>query len=47
MHDVDGYTHEDIGRTLGISSGTSKAQLFRARGKLRLALKEFEGEWVK
>jgi RNA polymerase sigma-70 factor (ECF subfamily) len=47
MHDVEGYTHEDIGRTLGISSGTSKAQLFRARGKLRLALKEFEGAWVK
>jgi RNA polymerase sigma-70 factor (ECF subfamily) len=47
MHDVEGYTHEEIGAALGISSGTSKAQLFRARGKLRRALKEFEGEWVK
>src|SRR5690606_19261704 len=47
MHDVEGYTHEEIGTALGISSGTSKAQLFRARGKLRIALKEFEGEWVR
>jgi RNA polymerase sigma-70 factor (ECF subfamily) len=47
MHDVEGYTHEEIGAALKISSGTSKAQLFRARGKLRRALKEFEGEWVK
>jgi RNA polymerase sigma-70 factor (ECF subfamily) len=47
MHDIEGYTHEEIGSALGISAGTSKAQLFRARGKLRRALKEFEGEWVK
>lgn len=47
MHDMEGYTHEEIGTALGISPGTSKAQLFRARGKLRRALKEFEGEWVR
>jgi len=47
MHDVEGYTHEEIGTALHISSGTSKAQLFRARGKLRRALKEFDGEWVR
>jgi RNA polymerase sigma-70 factor (ECF subfamily) len=47
MHDVEGYTHEEIGSALEISSGTSKAQLFRARGKLRRALKEFDGEWVR
>ena len=46
MHDVEGYTHEEIGRALGIESGTSKAQLFRARRKLRVALAEFEGEWA-
>ena len=46
MHDVEGYTHEEIGRALGIESGTSKAQLFRARRKLRIALAEFEGEWA-
>jgi RNA polymerase sigma-70 factor, ECF subfamily len=46
MHDVEGYTHEEIGTALGIQSGTSKAQLFRARGKLREALADFAGEWV-
>jgi RNA polymerase sigma-70 factor (ECF subfamily) len=46
MHDVEGYTHEEIGRALGIQSGTSKAQLFRARAKLREALADFAGEWV-
>ena len=35
MHDVEGFTHEEIGRTLGVQPGTSKAQLFRARAKLR------------
>jgi RNA polymerase sigma-70 factor (ECF subfamily) len=41
MHDVEGYTHEEIGRALGVQSGTSKAQLFRARAKLRTALADF------
>jgi RNA polymerase sigma-70 factor (ECF subfamily) len=38
LHDVEGYQHEEIGRLLGIASGTSKAQLFRARRLLREAL---------
>ena len=46
MHDVEGYTHEEIAQTLGIQPGTSKAQLFRARAKLRVALADFAGEWV-
>ena len=46
MHDVEGYTHEEIGQVLGIEVGTSKAQLFRARGKLRIALADFAGEWA-
>jgi RNA polymerase sigma-70 factor (ECF subfamily) len=41
MHDVEGYTHEEIGQALGVQSGTSKAQLFRARAKLRAALADF------
>ncbi len=45
MHDVEGYTHEEIGGALGIETGTSKAQLSRARAKLRLALADFAGEW--
>jgi len=31
---------------LGIETGTSKAQLSRARAKLRDALADFAGEWV-
>jgi RNA polymerase sigma-70 factor (ECF subfamily) len=46
MHDVEGFTHEEIGEALGIDSGTSKAQLFRARAKLRAALADFAGEWL-
>ena len=46
MHDLEGYTHEEIGRALEIQPGTSKAQLFRARAKLRTALADFEGEWT-
>jgi RNA polymerase sigma-70 factor (ECF subfamily) len=46
MHDVEGYTHEEIGTILGIDAGTSKAQLSRARIKLRSALADFAGEWL-
>jgi RNA polymerase sigma-70 factor (ECF subfamily) len=46
MHDVEGYTHEEIGAALGVETGTSKAQLSRARAKLRVALADFAGEWV-
>jgi RNA polymerase sigma-70 factor (ECF subfamily) len=44
MHDMEGYTHEEIGTALGVQPGTSKAQLFRARAKLREALSDFAGE---
>ena len=35
LHDVDGYTHEEIGDILGVAAGTSKSQLFKARAKMR------------
>jgi RNA polymerase sigma-70 factor (ECF subfamily) len=38
LHDVEGYTHEDIARELGITPGASKSQLFKARAKLRRLL---------
>ena len=38
LHDVVGYTHEDIARELGITPGASKSQLFKARAKLRRLL---------
>ena len=41
MHDMEGYTHEEIAASLGVQPGTSKAQLFRARAKLRHALADF------
>ena len=39
LHDVEGWTHADIGTTLGVSEGTSKSQLFKARARLRETLK--------
>jgi len=35
LHDVEGYTHEEIGESLGINPGTSKSQLFKARCRMR------------
>jgi RNA polymerase sigma-70 factor, ECF subfamily len=31
LHDVEGYTHEEIAKALGIEAGTSKSRLSRAR----------------
>ena len=44
MHDVEGYTHQEIADSLGVHPGTSKAQLFRARARLREALADFAKE---
>lgn len=38
LHDVEGLNHAEIARRLGVSVGTSKSQLHRARGLLRAAL---------
>ena len=38
LHDVEGFTHEEIAERLGITSGGSKSQLFKARAKLRTLL---------
>lgn len=38
LHDVEGYRHEEIAERLGITSGTSKSQLFHARRAMRAAL---------
>lgn len=38
LHDVEGYTHEEIAIELGITPGGSKSQLFKARAKLRRLL---------
>jgi RNA polymerase sigma-70 factor (ECF subfamily) len=38
LHDIEGFTHEEIGERLGIAAGTSKAQLFKARRAVRARL---------
>lgn len=35
LHDVEGYEHREIARLLGVTDGTSKSQLHRARFRLR------------
>ena len=42
LYAIDGYKHEEIAQLLGISSGTSKSHLFRAKKKLRELLTEFK-----
>ncbi|MCE2455586.1 MAG: sigma-70 family RNA polymerase sigma factor [Gemmatimonadetes bacterium] len=44
LHDVEGFTHEEIGRKLGVTSGTSKSQLFKARAKMRNMLTQTVSE---
>ena len=39
LHDVQGFEHEEVARIMGISVGTSKSQLHKARLKLRGLLK--------
>jgi RNA polymerase sigma-70 factor, ECF subfamily len=46
MHDLEGFTHDEIGRTLGIPTGTSKARLSRARALLRPILSECAGDYA-
>ena len=46
MHDVEGYNHGEIARTLDVAEGTSKARLSRARARLREALSDFAPEYA-
>ena len=39
LHDVEGFDHKEVAGLLGIAEGTSKSQVFKARGKLRALLK--------
>jgi len=44
LHDVGGYTHEEIALALDIAPGTSKSQLSRARRALRSELSDAPSE---
>ena len=35
LHDIEGYTHDEIAATLEIEAGTSKSRLSRARRTFR------------
>jgi RNA polymerase sigma-70 factor (ECF subfamily) len=39
LHDVEGFTHVEIGSLMGIEAGTSKSQLSHARRHLRAMLR--------
>jgi len=38
LHDVEGFEHNEIAKLLGVSEGTSKSQVHKARMKLRAML---------
>ena len=38
LHVIDGLTHEEIAKQLGISVGTSKSNLFKAKVNLKKML---------
>jgi RNA polymerase sigma-70 factor (ECF subfamily) len=44
LYAIDGYTHEEIGELLHISSGTSKSNLHKARQKLKQMILEADGK---
>ena len=41
LHVLEGYTHPEIGKKLGINEGTSKSNLSKARKKLKQLAKDF------
>ena len=46
MHDLEGYTHEEIANVLGVAEGTCKSRLSAARAQLREKLAPFAKEWL-
>jgi RNA polymerase sigma-70 factor (ECF subfamily) len=41
LHEVEGFSHEEIAEMLEITIGTSKSQLFKAKKMLRIRLKPY------
>ena len=44
LYVIEGYSHKEIGEILGISEGTSKSQLARAKSILQKKVAEYLGE---
>lgn len=44
LHDVEGFTHGEIGQILGIPEGTARSDLHHARAALRRLLKDVRSE---
>lgn len=44
LHDVEGFTHGEIGSMLGIPEGTARSDLHHARAALRLLLADLWSE---
>jgi RNA polymerase sigma-70 factor (ECF subfamily) len=44
MYAIEGYSHKEIGSMLGISEGTSKSQLARAKGILQKKVQQYLDE---
>jgi RNA polymerase sigma-70 factor (ECF subfamily) len=40
LHDVEGLDHQEVGQALGISEGTSKSQVHKARMRIRTFLRQ-------
>ncbi len=39
LHDIEGYTHAEMAALLGVTTGTTKTQLYRARRALKESLR--------
>lgn len=44
LHDVEGFTHGEIGEMLGIPEGTARSDLHHSRAALRLTLKDVRSD---
>ena len=44
MYVLDGYSHKEIAEQLKISEGTSKSNLARAKGILRIKINAFSNQ---
>lgn len=44
LHDVEGYTHGEIGQMLGMPEGTARSDLHHARAALRRVLKDVRSD---